>query len=85
VLTPEQITRLVARGGIKASAGHPKNRWFDGFEWHTGKPPANVRFEGKAGTMRRSRKGATRRMPNGSRYVVGQYDEPQVLAYKVTP
>lgn len=43
---------------------------------------------GKVGTMRRSRKGASRRMPNGSRkYQAMNYDPqtPEVIAYKLKP
>jgi hypothetical protein len=41
-------------------------------------------FVGKVGTMRRSTKGATRRMPNGSRkYQLAWYEEETVVAYKL--
>lgn len=39
-------------------------------------------FEGKVGSIRRSRKGATRRVPNGSRKYVRMTNE--VIAYKLT-
>ena len=41
-----------------------------------------ARFEGKAGTIRRSRKGATRRLANGSRRYVDS-GEVDMVAYKV--
>lgn len=41
-------------------------------------------FEGKVGTMRRSTKGRTRRMPNGSRrYVRSWFAEDAVVAYSL--
>lgn len=41
------------------------------------------KYEGKAGTMRRSRKGVARRMPNGRRYYThpGMGGEVEVVAY----
>lgn len=38
-------------------------------------------FEGKQGTIRRSRKGATRIQPNGSRYYCPNFDQ-EVIAYQ---
>lgn len=41
---------------------------------------------GKVGSIRRSNKGASRRMPNGSRYYVAHdydRDKPEVVAYKL--
>lgn len=41
-------------------------------------------FQGKAGTIRRNRKGATRRLPNGSRRHFMPYMEGiEVIAYKL--
>lgn len=41
-------------------------------------------FTGKQGTMRRSRKGRTTRMPNGSRrYISTWAPENEVVAYKI--
>lgn len=87
MLSSADITKLVASGGTKRKRPTGKNRWFDGREWHAGKPPlsSNVHFEGKVGTVSRTRKGATRRNPNGSRYIVGQYDQPHVVAYVARP
>jgi hypothetical protein len=90
MLTSADITRLLAQGGARAKRGNPsnaRNKWYDGTEWHTGKPPTAsvVKYEGRAGSMRRSRKGATVRNTNGRRYLVGQYETPTVVAYKVTP
>jgi len=43
-------------------------------------------FQGKVGTMRRSTKGRSRRMPNGSRrYVHNWFEQPTVVAYKLKP
>lgn len=39
-------------------------------------------FEGKTGTLRRSRKGRTYHAPNGQRYYAGQYDTPEVVSYQ---
>lgn len=39
-------------------------------------------FQGKAGTMRRSRKGRTYRQANGSRFYCPNYTGVRVLAYK---
>lgn len=89
MLTSAEITALVNTGGVKRTrpTRTTHNKWYDGEQWHAGKPPldSNVHFEGNVGTLRRSRKGATRRNANGRRYIVGQYEAPQVVAYKVTP
>jgi hypothetical protein len=43
-------------------------------------------FQGKVGTMRRSTKGRSRRMPNGSRrYVHNWFESNTVVAYKLKP
>lgn len=43
-------------------------------------------FVGKVGSMRRSSKGASRRMPNGRRkYESGWWLEDRVIAYKLKP
>ena len=53
-----------------------------------GKMATIMRFEGKAGTSRRSSKGRTYRMPNGSRRYVDTAwieDSPEIVAYVVKP
>ena len=42
------------------------------------------KYEGRAGSIRRSRKGRTRRMPNGRRFYNGITDH-EVVAYRLTP
>lgn len=39
------------------------------------------KFEGKAGTMRRSRKGTPRRLPNGTRFFAPNW-ETEVVSYR---
>lgn len=54
-------------------------------EMHAGAPSASQAgsFQGRVGSMRRTRKGATRRNPNGSRRYVNNTNQEQVVAYKV--
>jgi hypothetical protein len=59
-------------------------------EWTSEPPPASImgKYEGKAGSMRRSRKGVSTRQPNGRRYLLSSQPDmtgstTQVLAYKV--
>jgi len=87
MLTSAEITKLVASGGKKRRKSTAKNRWFNGTEWISGKPPleSNVHFEGRVGTRRKTRKGGTAIKPNGSRYLVGQYGDQNVLAYITRP
>jgi hypothetical protein len=51
----------------------------DGEKVALGSMPVGA-YEGKQGTYRRSRKGASRIQPNGSRYYVAGSDD--ILAYK---
>ncbi len=48
-----------------------------------GKPPTAIvgRYEGRSGSMRRSRKGAPRRMPNGRRYYAQPYEVYELIMY----
>jgi hypothetical protein len=57
-------------------------RTAEGLEQQQVKTSQFGRFEGKAGTKRRSRKGMVRTMPNGSRYYNG-ITEVEVVMYQV--
>lgn len=54
--------------------------------WHTIEKMSDYdlgKFEGKVGTTRRSSKGRTVRMPNGSRKYIAPRGEGRVIAYKL--
>jgi hypothetical protein len=82
VLTLKEIEELLSEGG---STTDKPAQWFDGFIWHSTPVPtgmASGSYRGKAGSIRRSNKGRSRRMPNGSRRYLIDYDST-VVAYKV--
>jgi hypothetical protein len=81
-LSKAQIAKLYKGGRASTtSTGRVKPRkrhvWMDAYgEVHRGKPPAALKggYEGKAGSIRRSRKGAMRRLANGSRKYIADWD-----------
>lgn len=83
MLTPAQVEDIYRRKPSKASKGKALTR--DGWEEITKVSDFNLTaFAGKVGTIRRNRKGATRRLPNGSRRHYGPYmDGKEVIAYKL--
>jgi hypothetical protein len=56
-------------------------KWFDGVTWHYSKPQGTGSFQGRAGSIRRSSKGRTRRVANGKRKYIIDYDST-VVAYR---
>lgn len=81
MLTMDQVTQLMNKN---ASARNAPAQWFDGNVWHSTKTPAGSRsgsFVGKSGSIRRSAKGRTRRMPDGRRAYIIDHDST-VVAYK---
>lgn len=83
MLTPAQVEAIYRRKPSKASKGKALTR--DGWEVITKVSDYNLDgFQGKVGTVRRNRKGATRRLPNGTRKHFGPYMEgKEVIAYKL--
>jgi hypothetical protein len=85
MLTPAQVSDIYTRKakGGKVALGFAITR--DGREPITKMGDYNIEgFAGRAGTIRRNRKGATRRMPNGTRRYFGPYmDGKEVIAYKL--
>lgn len=83
-LTPAAITALLAQGGYKRKRTSTNYHYarIDGILTKVqGKPSASTigKFEGKVGTVTRSRKGATRRKPNGSRTYIAPHDNEVVM------
>jgi len=58
-----------------------RGKGFDGEVWRTLKAGEVEAFHGKAGSIRRTRKGRTRRLPNGRRWYPAWTDTEQVIAY----
>jgi hypothetical protein len=82
MLTLKEIEELLADG---SKATTTPAQWFDGSQWHNTPVPtgmASGSYRGKAGSIRRSNKGRSRRMPDGSRRYLIDYDST-VVAYKV--
>jgi hypothetical protein len=52
-LSMARVSELLRANKTRVNASGSK--WFDGYDWHNGKPPAHSvgRFEGKAGKGRR--------------------------------
>ena len=67
-LTVDYVSGLILEQSIRKNNRRKRIYAINGTVY-SGKPPVEVigKFEGKAGTIRRSRKGATRRLPNGRR------------------
>lgn len=87
MLTPAQVEAIYRRKPSKASKGRALVRIGSKVEWEdivtVGDYNLNG-FAGKVGTVRRNRKGATRRLPNGTRRHFGPYMEgKEVIAYKL--
>lgn len=57
-------------------------QWFDGNAWQTSKPKNVGSYQGRAGSIRRSAKGRTRRMPDGKRKYIIEAGTTEVVAYK---
>jgi hypothetical protein len=70
---------------LKGGTGGKKVYWSDGaVTLDLASAMAKGGFTGKAGTMKRSRKGRTYRAPNGSRtYLNNWWDETTVIAYQI--
>jgi hypothetical protein len=69
-LSNSQVMSLLTASGSKTGTGQGNQRYCDSDGViQFGKPSADVvgKFEGKQGTVRRSRKGRTTRLPNGTR------------------
>jgi hypothetical protein len=84
MLTPAQVSDLYAPKTRKGkSLGKAFTR--DGWESITKVGDYNLgSFQGKVGSIRRSAKGRTRRMPDGSRRYFEPYMEgKEVIAYKL--
>ena len=90
-LSNDQVREILA-AGKKGKASKTTEKYLTTEGWVNGKVPRDPMdigsFEGKVGTMRRSRRGISTRNPNGSR----RYTNPQapfvegnvkVLAYKL--
>lgn len=83
MLTPAQVEQIYQRKPSKVAKGKALTR--DGWETIEKVGDYNLgSYQGKVGSIRRNRKGATRRLPNGSR----RYFEPfmegkEVIAYKL--
>jgi hypothetical protein len=78
--TLDEVLALLAAKDRKSATG---NKWFDGTEWHYGTARNVGSFQGRAGSIRRNRKGATSRMPNGTRKYID--NQTAVIAYLTKP
>jgi len=85
-LSQAQVAELLAKPGKDASDSKV-GFWCDADgERHAGKPPTDVvgKFHGKAGSVRRTSKGATVRNLNGSRgYIAGAILQEQIAYYVI--
>lgn len=87
MLTPAQVDAIYRRKPSKVAKGRALVRNGNEVVWEDIEKVGDYNlngFAGKVGTIRRNRKGATRRLPNGTRRHFGPYMEgKEVLAYKL--
>lgn len=87
MLTPAQVEDIYRRKPSKASKGRALVRNGSEVAWEDITTIGDLNlgsYQGKVGTVRRNRKGATRRLPNGSRRFYRNYmDGKEVIAYKL--
>jgi hypothetical protein len=88
-LTPELISGMLREQAIRKTNRRKGAKVIDG-SVYSGKPATEQvggRFYGKQGTIRRSRKGATRIQPNGRRYYIAPepWNYPNRVRYDLDP
>lgn len=82
-LTSSEISELLAPRAKKVKTPTGVGSKFDSDGWKVLESTSEVgKFEGRAGTIKRNRKGRTSRLPNGSRWYP-KWLEHEVLAYKL--